>query len=604
MIRPDPHVPGLKIQAFREAVGHWGLLLVFFGVLYALSGPRGAIPGALCAGAVLASVHGLLGYRFATGRPGGVIAPAPRLGTANRLTLLRGLMISLTAGFLAIRPGDSGAAAFLTWLPGGLYLTAAVLDGVDGAWARRTGTQSRLGGKLDGDMDALGVLVACGVAVAGGRLPVYYLAAGLVYYAYQLDLWRRRRRGARLHPLPPRGFARLVAGIQMGFLGVALLPLVGADVLALAAPFFLAPLLAGFAWDWLHVTGRFEGRAGGVGPVVRRRLAAVGPKGGRVLLMGAVAGLFIWAWRDVSPASVWAAVARWSGPQWLLFAGINLVILWAMCWRWWLILRRMGHAVGFPPLVAYRMAANTLSYLTPGPQFGGEPIQVFCLERRHGVPRAAAAAAVAVDRLSELMGSFVFLAVCALFVLPPLLDGRAALVTTTLLMGGAVLAAGGLLFGIARGHAPLSRAAARMARLVPPGGRWSGLAAFLQTGEQQAAAVLTGGLPGWYGAIGVVQWMAFLAELWVIYAFLGLALTPREFLTMAVAARLAFLLPLPGGLGALEAGQVLALTGLGGDPALAAAACAVMRVRDGVTIGMGGVLTAYWLRPKRLRNAA
>jgi uncharacterized protein (TIRG00374 family) len=337
---------------------------------------------------------------------------------------------------------------------------------------------------------------------------------------------------------------------------------------------------------------------------VGRRLAPLLPKGGRVLLMGAVAGLFIWAWRDVSPASVWAAIARWSGPQWVLFAGINLVILWAMCWRWWLILRRMGHAVGFTALVAYRMAANTLSYLTPGPQFGGEPIQVLCLEGRKGVPRAAATAAVTVDRLSELMGNFVFLSVCALFVLPPLLDGRAALITSTLLMGGAALAAGVLLFRIARGQAPLSRAAARMTRLVSPGGRWAGLAAFLQTGEQRAAAVLTGGLPGWYAAIGAVQWLAFLAELWLIYAFLGLALRPRELLTLAVAARLAFLLPLPGGLGALEAGQVLALTGLGGDPALAAAACAVMRVRDLITIGMGGVLSACWLRPQRLRNIA
>ena len=94
----------------------------------------------------------------------------------------------------------------------------------------------------------------------------------------------------------------------------------------------------------------------------------------------------------------------------------------------------------------------------------------------------------------------------------------------------------------------------------------------------------------------MVQVLAFLLELWLIYAFLGFPMTVQPLLTVAVAARLAFLLPLPGGLGALEAGQMLALTGLGADPALAAAACTVMRLRDLVMISMGGLWAVRWLR--------
>lgn len=587
---------GLKRQAIREAAGHWGALLVFFGILHTTAADRSTIPGAVCAVVVLAAVHVLLGYRLTESRRSGEARAATRLGTANRLTLLRGLLVSLTAGFLVIDAGSGTLTNLVLWLPGLLYLTAAVLDGVDGAWARRTGTQSALGKALDGDLDALGVLVACSVAVGSGRLPVYYLAAGLVYYGYQLSLWRRRRRGRPLHPPPPRRFARLVAGFQMAFLALALLPVVSTSALNVVAPFFLLPLLAGFAWDWVHVTGRFDDRLARRWRGVGAFLAAAGPAAMRIVILGSVVGLFGWAWRDVSPAAVVAAIGLWGWPQWLLFVAVNLTILGAMCWRWWLILKRLGHPVRLAALVPYRMAANTLSYITPGPQFGGEPLQVLCLTSRHGVPREAASAAVAVDRLTELMGTLVFLAVCGVLLLPPLMNDTVALMAST---GGMVLvflACGLLLHGVARGRAPLSRLAARVSgrrRLAAV----NGLISSLEVGERRAATILTGGLAGWYGGIGLVQLLAFLTELWLIYAFLGFAMPLEGLLTAAVAARLAFLLPLPGGLGALEAGQMLALSVLGGDPSLGAAACAVMRLRDLVLISTGGIWALRWLRP-------
>jgi uncharacterized membrane protein YbhN (UPF0104 family) len=125
----------------------------------------------------------------------------------------------------------------------------------------------------------------------------------------------------------------------------------------------------------------------------------------------------------------------------------------------------------------------------------------------------------------------------------------------------------------------------------------AGLVTFLQAGESQASGILTNRLWGWYALGGLLQWSGFLAELWLIYAFMGVPLNAFALLTVAVAARLAFLLPLPGGLGALEAGQMLALTSLGGDPAVAAAACGIMRARDLVLISTGAGLAVRGLRP-------
>jgi len=612
-------LPGrLCRQAVWVAAGHIGVLLLFFFGLNSLLGPaQGALTGALVALAVLCLVHGLLWRHLPENHPPDTTGVAPHLGTANHITLLRGLLISLTAGFLLFDP--QGGQTVATWLPGGLYLAAAVLDGVDGAWARRTRTRTSLGEALDVRYDALGVLVASTVAVGTHRLPDYYLAAGGAYYVFQLFLRFRRFRGKPVFPAGARTFARLVAGFQMGFLGIALLPVFTARVLAVAAPVFLMPLLAGFVWDWLVMTGRIGGT-----PVRRRErprhfTAGMTTKDigisrtpiehitfrrapGQILALAAVAGLLYWTWRDVPLTAVVTAIGRWDWMQWVLFAGLNVFILAAMCWRWSFILRRMGHPVGFAALIGYRMGANSLSYITPGPQFGGEPFQVHCLTARHRVPAGAATASVAVDRLVELMGNLLFLSLAGLFGLPALLPESDTLLPVTAAMLGAVLTIGVLLTILSDGGRPFSRIAGKAAAWVGRPKSLAGVVAFFQAGEEEAARILTDRFRGCYVLGGLLQWSGFLAELWLIYTFLGMTLSVPALLTVAVAARLAFLLPLPGGLGALEAGQMLAVISLGGDPALAAAACGIMRARDLVLISSGGLLVVRWLRPPKERR--
>jgi len=342
------------------------------------------------------------------------------------------------------------------------------------------------------------------------------------------------------------------------------------------------------------------------GPAKERLRKVIWPVPGRrtigqVVALAAVAGLLYWAWRDVPLGAVAAAIGRWGWPQWGLFALLNLSVLAAMCWRWRFILGRMGYPLGFAALVGYRMGANTLSYITPGPQFGGEPFQAYCLTARHRVPADVAAASVAVDRLVELLGTLFFLLLAGLFVLPTLGGARDIRLPITAALLGAVLIVGALLYTVAAGNRPLSRLAGKALSRMGGSPRATGLVAFLQAGESRAAGILTERLWGWY-ALGVFfQWAGFLAELWLIYAFMGMPLGVAGLLTAAVAARLAFLLPLPGGLGALEASQMLAITSLGGDPAVAAAACGIMRARDLVLIPLGGVLAVRWMRPTRER---
>ena len=180
------------------------------------------------------------------------------LGGANRLTLLRAWLIAAVAGFL-FQPWPEGPA--LSWLPGMLYLFAAVLDRVDGYVARRSGQSSQLGNDLDTISDALGLAVASLLAFGYGQVHWSYLLFGAAYYLFHAGILWRNARGLPVYPLPPALHRRTWAGFQMGFLAVALWPLVYPPITTLGGFAFMLPAVLGFLVDWLIVSGRIDRQA-------------------------------------------------------------------------------------------------------------------------------------------------------------------------------------------------------------------------------------------------------------------------------------------------------------------------------------------------------
>ncbi|MBX2801101.1 MAG: CDP-alcohol phosphatidyltransferase family protein [Myxococcales bacterium] len=102
-----------------------------------------------------------------------------RLGAANRLTLLRSVLVSVMAAFV-LEP----AAELWSWALVGLACAAFALDWVDGRVARATGTASPFGARLDEELDGLTVLVLAALALTLGRAGIWVLLAGLARYLY------------------------------------------------------------------------------------------------------------------------------------------------------------------------------------------------------------------------------------------------------------------------------------------------------------------------------------------------------------------------------------------------------------------------------------
>ena len=178
----------------------------------------------------------------------------PQLGIGNLLTLVRGVLAALLAGFLfASRPSGT-----LAWAPALLLLSIGVFDFADGYLARVYGGVTLLGAKLDVTYDALAMLVATALAVQYGQVPAPYLVLGLAYYLFHFHAALRRRWGQQVHLLPPSAHRRFFGGCFHGFLVVILAPVFTPPGTVLAGVLFGLPVAASYARDWLVAVGRLD----------------------------------------------------------------------------------------------------------------------------------------------------------------------------------------------------------------------------------------------------------------------------------------------------------------------------------------------------------
>jgi uncharacterized protein (TIRG00374 family) len=314
--------------------------------------------------------------------------------------------------------------------------------------------------------------------------------------------------------------------------------------------------------------------------------------------------------RAVPLDEVWQRLRSLTPGQIALLLAINLLVLSTFSLRWWLLLYAQGYRIPYVSLMGYRLATFAVSYFTPGPHFGGEPLQVYLVTARHKVPASASLAAVVLDKILEMLANFAFLSAAVLVALRqqvwPGLD-ETQLIGASLLLLAAPLA---LLAALALGWRPLTG----LLRAADGGWHWlnrvlrrptasvttTRLYTTLVASETQVTALCRDHPRILILAIGAsgLSWVAMIGEFWLMTDVLGLGLTLAQAITAMAAARVAILLPLPAGLGALEASQVLAMQGLGLPAAAGLSVSVLIRARD-VLLGVLGLGLAGLLLGRR-----
>jgi uncharacterized membrane protein YbhN (UPF0104 family) len=266
-------------------------------------------------------------------------------------------------------------------------------------------------------------------------------------------------------------------------------------------------------------------------------------------------------------------------------AGVVGMVLLAYALRfgkWHLFLRRLGTGVR-PGRSLAVFAAGLLMVVTPAKV--GEVWKALALREADGVPMPRGLAAVAMERLTDLIA----VVSLALLVVATWANGAvlAAAAVAAFAAGLAVLRWRTLWLGL------LDRLDARR-----PGGKAAGFlrAVYQDTHGLLAPAPLTAG-----AALGLVAWLLEGLALAVLLDGLGVAADPLWAAGVFALGTLAGVLSvLPGGLGTAEAGMVGLLVAGGVPAATALAATVLVRL---LTLGLGALLggAAYlaWVRRTR-----
>jgi uncharacterized protein (TIRG00374 family) len=90
--------------------------------------------------------------------------------------------------------------------------------------------------------------------------------------------------------------------------------------------------------------------------------------------------------------------------------------------------------------------------------------------------------------------------------------------------------------------------------------------------------------------VSLLAWVGMIGEFWLLLRFVGLDLEPGNFVLLFTVLRLSFLLPLPGGMGSMEAGMLWAFQALALPLSTAAGLIALMRLRDVLVLVFSALL--------------
>ena len=268
-----------------------------------------------------------------------------------------------------------------------------------------------------------------------------------------------------------------------------------------------------------------------------------------------------------------------SAPLLTAFALAVAAGLAAMALRWSILLGGLGCHLGAGRLAASRAAGHSVSSLIPSAKLGGEPLRAW-LAVQHHVATPQAIASVAADRTLEMGANLMFAAVFATVLaqqgVPAL---RGALVTLT--AGGV-----GLVVGIVLTVRRLRRGEGLLTAVAQGTGldRFTLVSNRMQTlSSAESALGLLAGQPGRLAvcfAIGLVANVVVLVEYWLLLRAFGLPAVPLTVVAAIFATAAAHSMPVPGGVGVLEGGQMWLFTVLGYPPDVGLAVGLAVRLRE------------------------
>ena len=305
-----------------------------------------------------------------------------------------------------------------------------------------------------------------------------------------------------------------------------------------------------------------------------------------------VISLLVWVLRGVPIGDVLTVFQRFTPQQLILLFAINTGVLLLFGGRWWVILAAFDQSIPYIKVAMHRLAGFGVSYFTPGPQVGGEPVQVRLLRSQHPpIPLEICIASLSLDRLFEVVVNLVIVLFGLVVTLQMQFAGQ-SITGGLALVTGLIVGILGLFIGYAQGVAPITHGFNVLPTSFTKRNRVNAVLQVIQDSEWQIIYLFQKRPIGVLGAFlfSMLSWAGIIIEYWLLAYFLGIALNWVQLISVLTAFQISFALPLPGGLGSLEAGQVFIYELLELDPAIGLSVSLFMRGRDIIF----GLLGLWW----------
>jgi uncharacterized protein (TIRG00374 family) len=304
-------------------------------------------------------------------------------------------------------------------------------------------------------------------------------------------------------------------------------------------------------------------------------------RGGIVLGVNLLAGAALLAWLlSVYGGPAVSLLASAPSLPFLIgaLAMIALSVM-VLAWRWGYLLAGLCAAPSLLLLTLYRSASHGVAVLIPSGKVGGDPLRIW-LAARGGVEPGPAIASVATDRALEIGSTAPFSVLFGILLLQHGLPqiGQALVTVLVATLGLAV----GVVFAVRRlrsgaGLVVALARSTRLDRLQVVGARMDMLGA-----ADRAASILVE-QPGrmLFGfVVGILSNLLVMAEFALLLLAFDLPCTPIAVVGSVFATAGAHMLPIPGGIGVLEASQMWIFGALGYPPDVGLAAGLAVRLRE------------------------
>jgi uncharacterized protein (TIRG00374 family) len=296
-----------------------------------------------------------------------------------------------------------------------------------------------------------------------------------------------------------------------------------------------------------------------------------------------------------------AALSRARPGALCVYGALTALVVLGHSLRWRLVARSLGSDPALGLLVQARLAGDAVGVLVPSGKVAGEPLR-FALVRARCGDGPLTAAAVAIDRILEVLGNLACVLVyVAVFAHAHSTRMRGSGLPPLAVAAGLFVASVGVLIAsVRRGFRPLAFLhGPGMRRRFPRFARWADGIERMETHLVRFFRSHPGAFARGLLASVCIEALVVLQYHTLLGAF-EIHLELPTLLMALVTSGLVRLAPTPGGLGALEAGQVALLQMSSGRAELGLVVGIVMRLHEVLMVGAGfAALALRGLSPGR-----